>query len=433
MQSVDGRGGGLGYNRESFDVSGRSGFPRLRRAAFNFAPILAMSEILKLRGAPAFSSSRLARLTDPVRAALPRLKGLAAEHWYFVEVDSPLEADEVARLTDLLGAHPEGEAPVGSLLMVTPRLGTISPWSSKATDIAHQCGFDKIVRIERGLAFSLELRGGLDARERDAVLPLLHDRMTESVLDNADAAHALFHHYSPQPLTTVAIIEQGRDALVVANTELGLALSEDEIDYLVDNFTRMGRNPTDVELMMFAQANSEHCRHKIFNADWIIDGRPMDKTLFGMIRETHKAHPEGTVVAYSDNASVIEGAAVDKLYPDADGAWRFRNELTHILAKVETHNHPTAISPFPGASTGSGGEIRDEGATGRGSKPKAGLAGFSVSNLEIPGFEQPWEKHYGKPERIASALDIMIEGPLGAAAFNNEFGRPNLAGYFRSF
>jgi phosphoribosylformylglycinamidine synthase len=298
-----------------------------------------------LRGAPAFSSSRLARLTDPVRAVLPRLKGLAAEHWYFVEVSAPLAADELARLVDLLGAHPEGEAPVGSLLMVTPRLGTISPWSSKATDIAHQCGFDKIVRIERGLAFSLELRGGLDARDRDAVLPLLHDRMTESVLDNADAAHALFHHYSPQPLTTVAIIEQGRDALVVANTELGLALSEDEIDYLVDNFTRMGRNPTDVELMMFAQANSEHCRHKIFNADWIIDGRPMDKTLFGMIRETHKAHPEGTVVAYSDNASVIEGAAVDKLYPDADGAWRFRNELTHILAKVETHNHPTAISP----------------------------------------------------------------------------------------
>ncbi|WP_374240495.1 phosphoribosylformylglycinamidine synthase [Zoogloea sp.] len=392
-----------------------------------------MSEILKLRGAPAFSSSRLARLTDQVRAALPRLKGLAAEHWYFVEVNAPLSAEEQARLVDLLGAHPEGDAPVGSVLVVTPRLGTISPWSSKATDIAHQCGFDKIVRIERGLAFSLDLRGGLDADGRDAVLPLLHDRMTESVLDNADAAHALFHHYSPQPLTTVAIIEQGRDALVIANTELGLALSEDEIDYLVDNFTRMGRNPTDVELMMFAQANSEHCRHKIFNADWIIDGRPMEKTLFGMIRETHKAHPEGTVVAYSDNASVIEGAAVDKLYPDADGAWRFRNELTHILAKVETHNHPTAISPFPGASTGSGGEIRDEGATGRGSKPKAGLAGFSVSNLEIPGFEQPWEKHYGKPERIASALDIMIEGPLGAAAFNNEFGRPNLAGYFRSF
>ncbi len=392
-----------------------------------------MSEILKLRGAPALSSSRLARLTDSVRSVLPRLKGLAAEHWYFVEVNAPLGDDELARLVDLLGAHPEGEAPAGSLLMVTPRLGTISPWSSKATDIAHQCGFDKVVRVERGVAYSLGLRGGVDARDRDAVLPVIHDRMTESVLDNPDAAHALFHHYAPQPLTSVDILARGRDGLVVANSELGLALSDDEIDYLVDNFTRIGRNPTDVELMMFAQANSEHCRHKIFNAEWVIDGRPMDKTLFGMIRETHKAHPQGTVVAYSDNASVIEGAAVDKLYPDADGAWQYRNELTHILAKVETHNHPTAISPFPGASTGSGGEIRDEGATGRGSRPKAGLAGFSVSNLEIPGFEQPWERHYGKPERIASALDIMIEGPLGAAAFNNEFGRPNLAGYFRSF
>ena len=403
------------------------------RAGFNFAPILAMSEILKLRGAPAFSSSRLARLTDSVKAVLPRLKGLAAEHWYFAEVSAPLTAEELSRLVDLLGVHPEGDAPAGSLLMVTPRLGTISPWSSKATDIAHQCGFDKIVRVERGIAFSFDLRGGLDARDRDAVLPAIHDRMTESVLENADAAHALFHHYVPQPLTSVDILASGRAALVVANTELGLALSEDEIDYLVENFTRVGRNPTDVELMMFAQANSEHCRHKIFNADWVIDGRPEEKTLFGMIRETHKAHPEGTVVAYSDNASVIEGANVDKLYPDADGAWRFRDELTHILAKVETHNHPTAISPFPGASTGSGGEIRDEGATGRGSKPKAGLSGFSVSNLEIPGAEQPWEQHYGKPERIASALDIMIEGPLGAAAFNNEFGRPNLTGYFRTF
>ncbi|WP_374500420.1 AIR synthase-related protein, partial [Zoogloea sp.] len=392
-----------------------------------------MSEILKLRGAPAVSRSRLARLTDSVKMVLPCLKALGVENWYFAEISAPLSDDELARLVDLLGAYPEGAAPAGSLLLVTPRLGTISPWSSKATDIAHQCGFDKIVRIERGTALSFDLRGGLDARDREAVLPAIHDRMTESVLDNVDAAHALFHHYQPQPLTTVAIIEQGRDALVVANGELGLALSEDEIDYLVENFTRMGRNPTDVELMMFAQANSEHCRHKIFNADWVIDGRPMDKTLFGMIRETHKAHPEGTVVAYSDNASVIEGATVAKLYPDAEGAWTYRDELTHILAKVETHNHPTAISPFPGASTGSGGEIRDEGATGRGSKPKAGLTGFSVSNLEIPGFEQPWEQAYGKPERIASALDIMIEGPLGGAAFNNEFGRPNLTGYFRTF
>ena len=257
--------------------------------------------------------------------------------------------------------------------------------------------------------------------------------MTEAVLDSVDAAEALFHHYEPQPLTTVDILAGGRAALERANGELGLALSEDEIDYLVENFTRMGRNPTDVELMMFAQANSEHCRHKIFNADWVIDARPMEKSLFGMIKDTHKAHPEGTVVAYSDNASVIEGARIARLYPDADGVFRYHDEDTHILAKVETHNHPTAISPFPGAATGAGGEIRDEGATGRGSRPKAGLAGFTVSNLNIPDFGLPWEKPYGKPERIASALDIMIEGPIGAAAFNNEFGRPNLAGYFRTF
>ncbi|NTV10824.1 MAG: phosphoribosylformylglycinamidine synthase, partial [Zoogloea sp.] len=366
-----------------------------------------MSEFLKLRGAPALSATRLARLSETVKTALPRLRGLAVEHWYFVELRAPLDEAERARLVDLLDAHPATpEAPAGSLLLVTPRLGTISPWSSKATDIARQCGFDKIVRIERGAAYSVDLRGSLEQKERDAILPVLHDRMTESVLASLDAAEALFHHYQPQPLTTVDVVGKGRDALVAANTELGLALSEDEIDYLVENFTRIGRNPTDVELMMFAQANSEHCRHKIFNADWVIDGRPEEKTLFGMIRDTHKAHPEGTVVAYSDNASIIEGATVDRLYPDADGEWRFREETTHILAKVETHNHPTAISPFPGASTGAGGEIRDEGATGRGSRPKAGLAGFSVSNLEIPGFEQPWEKHYGKPERIASALDI---------------------------
>ncbi|MBC9071945.1 phosphoribosylformylglycinamidine synthase [Thauera sp. CAU 1555] len=392
-----------------------------------------MTEILKLRGAAALSESRLERLKRPLLDALPKCKGVSAEHWYFVELSAPLTAAEQERLVDLLGARPAtAEPPLGQLLLVVPRLGTISPWSSKATDIARQCGFEKVVRIERGTAFTLSHKE-LDERQRAAVLPLLHDRMTESVLPAVDAAEALFHHYEPQPLTTVDILGGGRPALEGANGELGLALSEDEIDYLVDNFVRMGRNPTDVELMMFAQANSEHCRHKIFNADWVIDARIMDKSLFGMIKDTHKAHPQGTVVAYSDNASVIEGATVDRFYPDADGQWRFREETTHILAKVETHNHPTAISPFPGAATGAGGEIRDEGATGRGSKPKAGLAGFSVSNLEIPGFAQPWEQAYGKPERIASALDIMIEGPIGAAAFNNEFGRPNLAGYFRTF
>ena len=261
----------------------------------------------------------------------------------------------------------------------------------------------------------------------------LHDRMTESVLDSFDAAAALFLHLAPQPLTTLDLLGRGRVALVEANVALGLALSDDEIDYLRDNFGKLGRNPTDVELMMFAQANSEHCRHKIFNASWTLDGEARTETLFGMIRATHQAHPQGTVVAYADNAAVIEGAQFGRFYPAADGAYAYHQEMTHILAKVETHNHPTAISPFPGAATGSGGEIRDEGATGRGAKPKAGLCGFSVSNLRNPGFEQPWEGNYGKPERIAAALDSMIEGPLGAAAFNNEFGRPNLAGYFRSF
>lgn len=392
-----------------------------------------MSDILKLRGAPALSASRLSRLSESLQSAAGKVRGVVAEHWYFVEINAPLSALEQERLVDLLDAHPASAAlPAGVGLLVTPRLGTISPWSSKATDIARNCGFDKIVRIERGTLFTLDIKT-LDDAARAAVLPLLHDRMTESVLDNVDAAARLFAHYAPQPLTSVDVIGGGRAALVAANGELGLALSEDEIDYLVENFTRIQRNPTDVELMMFAQANSEHCRHKIFNADWIIDGRSESKSLFGMIKDTHKATPQGTVVAYSDNAAIINGTTVDRFYPEADGKWSFKREETHLLAKVETHNHPTAISPFPGASTGAGGEIRDEGATGRGSRPKAGLAGFSVSNLNIPGAVQPWELNYGKPERIASALDIMIEGPLGAAAFNNEFGRPNLAGYFRTF
>lgn len=393
-----------------------------------------MADILKLRGGAALSATRLDRLQHRMREALPKLRQLAAEQWYFIEVNAPLSAEEQTRLVDLLGAQPATPTPpAGTPLVVVPRLGTISPWSSKATDIARQCGFAKVVRIERGTVYSIDAIGGLTVAARQTVLPLVHDRMTESVLDDVAAAEALFHHYEPQPLSSVDILTGGRGALEAANVELGLALSEDEIDYLVDNFTRMGRNPTDVELMMFAQANSEHCRHKIFNADWVIDARPMEKSLFGMIKDTHKAQPEGTVVAYSDNASVIQGAVIDRLYPDSDGSFRYHSEETHILAKVETHNHPTAISPFPGASTGAGGEIRDEGATGRGSRPKAGLAGFSVSNLNIPDFPQPWEKPYGKPERIASALDIMIDGPLGAAAFNNEFGRPNLAGYFRTF
>ena len=345
-----------------------------------------MPEILKLQGGPAHSAGRLNRLTEQARSCCPGLKALAAEHWYFVELSAPIGAEENQRLTQLLGANEAQTKTAGQLLLVTPRLGTISPWSSKATEIARQCGFSALARIERGTAFHAE-----GQFERGALAARLHDRMTESVLSSLDEADALFHHVPPQPLTTVAVTTRGRAALVEANDELGLALSLDEIDYLFDSFTRLGRDPTDVELMMFAQANSEHCRHKIFNAAWTVDGEVRDETLFGMIRETHRAHPEGTVVAYADNAAVIEGARIARFYPDAGGAYAYREEETHILVKVETHNHPTAISPFPGAATGSGGEIRDEGATGRGARPKAGLCGFSVSNLAIPGFVQPWE------------------------------------------
>ncbi len=397
-----------------------------------------MTAILCLKGDPAFSAFRLQRLQDRLSAALADVVAVAADYWHVVALRRPLRDEERSRLASLLEERPASgagsEAP-GELFLVTPRVGTISPWSSKATDIAWNCGLEAVERIERGVAYRVALAAekALSDSERRALAALLHDRMTESVLADFAAAGELFRHFEPRPLGSVGVLAGGRPALVEANAALGLALSEDEIDYLLDIFLAAGRDPTDVELMMFAQANSEHCRHKIFNASWVIDGQARDKTLFGMIRETHQAHPEGTVMAYADNASIIEGAEIPRFYPGADGVYGYRSELTHILTKVETHNHPTAISPFPGASTGSGGEIRDEGATGRGAKPKAGLCGFSVSNLELPEAPRPWEAPYGRPSRIASALDIMIEGPIGAAAFNNEFGRPNLAGYFRSY
>ncbi len=393
-----------------------------------------MPQFLRLRGRDALPAFRRNKLLQA--AAIPGLQ-VSAEFWHFIALRDALDAHARAQLERILSYGPAASAVTqqGTLLVVTPRLGTISPWSSKATDIARHCGLPAVERIERGVAWWCAVDGQpLTAAQRAALLPLIHDRMTESVLDGLDAAESLFRRIEPAPLATVDVLSGSREALAGANTAMGLALSPDEIDYLLDNFTRIGRNPTDVELMMFAQANSEHCRHKIFNADWIVDGEQQDRSLFGMIRNTHEKHPQGTVVAYSDNSSVIEGAEIERFYPGEGSAYGYRRELTHILMKVETHNHPTAISPFPGASTGAGGEIRDEGATGRGAKPKAGLTGFSVSNLRIPGAEQPWEANpVGKPGRIASALQIMLEGPIGGASFNNEFGRPNLAGYFRSY
>ena len=337
----------------------------------------------------------------------------------------------------LLAGQVASELPQSSgslhLFLITPRIGTISPWASKATEIAKNCGFTQIRRIERGMA--VWLSGSLSEAQKQQWAALLHDRMTESVLPDFQAAAKLFARPEARTFDTVDVLSGGRAALEKANAVLGLALSPDEIDYLLDNYRALKRNPSDVELMMFAQANSEHCRHKIFNADFILNGEKQPKSLFRMIRDTHEAAPAGTVVAYKDNASVIEGAKIARFYPDAaaNQGYRFHEEDTHILMKVETHNHPTAIAPFAGAATGAGGEIRDEGATGRGARPKAGLTGYTVSNLNIPDLKQPWEGGYGKPAHIASPLDIMIEAPIGGAAFNNEFGRPNLLGYFRTF
>ena len=390
--------------------------------------------MLILRGAPALSAFRHGKLLEQLTSKVPAVTGVYAEFAHFAEVTGVLNADEEQVLARLLKYGPSVpvQEPSGRLFLTIPRFGTISPWSSKASDIARNCGLAKIQRIERGLAFYVS--GQLNAADAQTVAELLHDRMTQLVLENMEGAAALFSHAQPKPLTAVDILGGGRAALEKANVELGLALAEDEIDYLVTSFNGLGRNPHDIELMMFAQANSEHCRHKIFNASWDIDGESQDKSLFGMIKNTYQMHSEGVLSAYKDNASVIVGHTAGRFFPDAKTRqYGAVQEPVHILMKVETHNHPTAISPFSGASTGSGGEIRDEGATGRGAKPKAGLTGFTVSNLNIPGFEQPWEVPYGKPERIVTPLDIMLEGPLGGAAFNNEFGRPALTGYFRTF
>ncbi|HEX8013404.1 MAG TPA: phosphoribosylformylglycinamidine synthase [Casimicrobiaceae bacterium] len=394
-----------------------------------------MAELLTLRGRNALSPFRISKLLSNL-AGIP-ISGLTADFWHFVRVERELTAAERATLERILtyGPHAAGHGEAGELFLAIPRPGTISPWASKATDIAHNCGLTAISRIERGIAYRVATRDGraLAGHERGALLPHIHDRMTEAVFGSLDDAARLFRDFAPRPLEKIDLQRRGRAALEQANAALGLALSGDESDYLADHFGRAGRDPTDVELMMFAQANSEHCRHKIFNADWIVDGVRQPQSLFAMIRNTHALSPQGTIVAYADNAAVIEGAVARRFYPDAERRYGAHAETTHILMKVETHNHPTAIAPFPGAATGAGGEIRDEGATGIGARPKAGLTGFTVSHLKIPALPQPWEVEHGKPGRIASALQIMLEGPIGGASFNNEFGRPNLLGYFRTF
>jgi phosphoribosylformylglycinamidine synthase len=421
--------------------------------------------MLILPGSNALSAFRSQRLLNQLQAVLPAVVGVQARYLHFIDAVS-VSDDDHQRLQGLLTygepAHAEHhDSPVEEFVVI-PRFGTISPWASKATDIVHNCGMAHIHRVERGVAYRVHLKAGflgtgigagkMSAEQAQQVAGLLHDRMTESVLRHADEAAGLFGALEARPLESIDVIGAGRMALEKANTDLGLALSDDEIDYLLDAFTKAARNPTDVELMMFAQANSEHCRHKIFNADWTIDGVAQDKSLFKMIKNTHEKQPKGTIVAYSDNSSIMEGSEVTRFFPRGEGhEYGASSELIHTLMKVETHNHPTAISPFPGASTGAGGEIRDEGATGRGAKPKAGLAGFTVSNLMLPDAVQPWENAqavtapvdgraapvgapvYGKPDRIASPLQIMIDGPLGGAAFSNEFGRPVLGGYFRTY
>ena len=391
-----------------------------------------------LLGASALSAFKLSKLQDTLRASLPSVSQLSARFVHFVDVAKPLTAAESTVLNGLLeyGEPYVGQGESGGRVqrLVVPRPGTISPWSSKATDILHNCGLDQIARVERGVIYWIQCEQEPDAAALGILDGLLHDRMVQVVLDEIDEAAVLFQSADPRPMQSVDILQEGKQALLLANQEWGLALAEDEIDYLFERFSELGRNPNDIELMMFAQANSEHCRHKIFNASWTIDGVEKSHSLFRMIRNTHEQSPANVLSAYSDNAAVMAGPEAERFFPSGEqDEFAYHREPVHILMKVETHNHPTAIAPFPGASTGSGGEIRDEGATGRGAKPKAGLTGFSVSNLHLPDAVQPWERPVEKPAHIASALDIMLEGPIGGAAFNNEYGRPNLCGYFRSF
>lgn len=382
------------------------------------------------QGISALGAFKTKALQAKILQIQPNLALISAEFIHFYNLEKTLDGEQQNHLNQLLSyARKLLVTRAKSTLIIVPRLGTISPWSSKATDIVHLCGLEKIRRIERGIIYHFDRK----ITDKKEILPIIMDKMTESVLNSTDDAHSIFDNFEPQPFTTVDILTQGKSALAHTNTELGLALNAGEIDYLLASFTKLKRNPTDIELMMFAQANSEHCRHKIFNANWTIDGVKQAKSLFAMIRNTYHQHPEGLLSVYSDNSAVMEGFEAERFYANQAGKYLATKEHRAILMKVETHNHPTAIAPNPGAATGSGGEIRDEGATGKGSKPKVGLCGFSVSNLKINGATQPWEVDNGKPSQIQSALNIMLEAPIGAASFNNEFGRPNILGYFRTY
>ena len=385
-------------------------------------------------GSEAFSLFRLKKINEKLSSLSIDAHVITAHYRHFVDVSRELSLDESKKLNELLGHVPDQVKPQteGISLIVLPRIGTISPWSSKATDIVKRCGLTEVRRVERGVLWNINVKSPLSEDEQSLLASQLYDPMTESWFEND--VPDLFAKHERGALQYVDLMSGGRDALLQANEQHGYALTTDEIDYLVDQYKNMGRNPTDAELMMFAQVNSEHCRHKIFNANWVVDGEEQPDSLFSMVRTTHQASPDGTLVAYKDNSAVVEGG--DAAYFSAEygtGIYSFNNESIPIIMKVETHNHPTAISPFPGAATGSGGEIRDEGATGRGSKPKAGIVGFTVSNLHLPDFPRDWESRPVLNPRMASALSIMLDGPIGAASFNNEFGRPNIGGYFRSF
>ena len=390
--------------------------------------------MLIIEGGSALSDFRSQNLQDLLTDISPKIQSFSSKFLHFAEVLEELTEEEFSHLEALLTYLPASENKNDQfLILVLPRIGTISPWSSKATDIAHNCGLLKIKRIERGTLYQFSLAEDFSDDEKNKISDVLHDRMTESICFNLNDANLIFKEEARRGLIHVDLSKDPTGALQKTNEEMGLALASDEIDYLVENYKKLGRAPTDVELMMFAQANSEHCRHKIFNASWIIDNQHQAHSLFGMIKNTSKHSPKNILSAYSDNAAVIKGHNATRFHVNPENKqYEYVEEDAHILMKVETHNHPTAISPYPGAATGSGGEIRDEGAVGSGGRPKAGLCGFSVSNLRLPNNLMPWEREYGKPNRIVSPLEIMIEGPIGAASFNNEFGRPNILGYFRT-